>query len=391
MTHSFDQIVERRNTDSMKWDKLKQLFGSAEVLPMWVADMDFLSPPAVVKAITERAKHGVYGYTIMSDSFYEAIIGWMERRHQWQVNKEWLCYCPGIVTALSILVEVLTKPGESVMIQPPVYTPFFQVISRNGRSVKEVPLILEEGQYRMDFELLEEAMKTSKVMILCSPHNPVGRVWSRDELVKLGELSSKYQVIIISDEIHADLVFNGEKHLPFGMLSEEIAQQSITCIAPSKTFNIAGLKTASIIIPNPKIRRLFENRIQTLSLHLESCFGVDAVKAAYNEGEVWVDELMNYMQGNLQYLAKFLQEHLPMVKLIQSQGTYLAWLDFRDLQMEADELQTFLTQKAKVGLSAGTIYGSQGAGFMRMNLGCPRSVVEEGLRRIHKAITELQK
>jgi cysteine-S-conjugate beta-lyase len=386
LKNNFDQVQNRLNTASLKWDQLKTLFGSEEVLPMWVADMDFQSPAAVIEALTERAQWGIYGYTITSENYYEAVAHWLERRHDWQIKKEWLCYCPGIVTALSILVELLTEPGEQVIIQPPVYAPFFHVVNKNHRKVREVPLVEQDGQYVMDFVQLEEAMKQSNLMILCSPHNPVGRVWTKEELIRLGELSIKHKVIIVSDEIHADLIYKGNKHYPFGSLSDEIAQQSITCVAPSKTFNLAGLKTSTIIIPNPVHRNLFKGRINTLSLELESYFGASAVVAAYNEGEEWLEALLDYLYDNLLYLADFLKDHLPEIKLTWPQGTYLAWLDFRELGFEADDLQKFLLQEAKVGLSAGTGYGTQGTGYMRMNLACPRPYLEEGLQRIKNAL-----
>ncbi|PGM86949.1 MalY/PatB family protein [Bacillus cereus] len=387
MKFDYNQQIDRFDTASYKWDQSKSLFETEDVLPMWVADMDFTSPPAVVNALINRATHGVYGYTIIPDSYYSSIIDWLKRRHGSMVQKEWITHSPGVVTALSILVSCLTKPGDKVMIQSPVYHPFYDVVLQQNRELVTNNLILEDGRYTMDLKDLENKIDSSvKVMLLCNPHNPVGRVWDEQELERLGALCAKHNIIVISDEIHCDLIYKGNKHVPFSSISEKMKSTSITCISTSKTFNLAGLKTCNLIIQNPHIKELYEKKLKMLSLHSESFFGITAVEAAYTHGEEWLNQLLIYLEGNLNFLLDYFKQHINEVKVIKPEGTYLVWLDFRGLRMNKENIEKWMYQKAKLALNEGSMFGENGKGFLRMNIACPRATLEEGLSRIRKAL-----
>lgn len=381
----FDRIIDRRGTNSYKWDQSQALFGDPDILPLWVADMDFQSPPEVVEALAERAAHGVYGYTIRPQSYFDAIMNWLEKRHGWRVPQEWLATCPGVVTALSLLIQTLTEPGDKILIQTPVYYPFFDVVQLNERTLVENPLLLEGGIYRMDFDHLEAQLAAGvKLILLCSPHNPGGRVWEAAELNRLGELCLKYNVWIVSDEIHFDLVLPGYKHVPIASLSEALAERTITCIAPSKTFNMPGISTSTLIIPNSIVRRRYVKALKTLSLHLESYFAVTALEKAYTEGGEWLDAARDYIQGNLDYLWSFFADRLPQFKVMRPQATYLVWIDFRELGLSSAKMKDIMFKEAKVAFSDGTVFG--GEGFLRINIACPRAILEEGLRRFAQAM-----
>ncbi|MES1051989.1 pyridoxal phosphate-dependent aminotransferase [Bacillus thuringiensis] len=387
MKFDYNQHIDRFDTASYKWDQSKSLFETEDVLPMWVADMDFTSPPAVVNALINRATHGVYGYTIIPDSYYSSIIDWLKRRHGSMVQKEWITHSPGVVTALSILVSCLTKPGDKVMIQSPVYHPFYDVVLQQNRELVTNNLILEDGRYTMDLKDLENKIDSSvKVMLLCNPHNPVGRVWDEQELERLGALCAKHNIIVISDEIHCDLIYKGNKHVPFSSISEKMKSTSITCISTSKTFNLAGLKTCNLIIQNPHIKELYEKKLKMLSLHSESFFGITAVEVAYTHGEEWLNQLLIYLEGNLNFLLDYFKQHINEVKVIKPEGTYLVWLDFRGLRMNKENIEKWMYQKAKLALNEGSMFGENGKGFLRMNIACPRATLEEGLSRIRKAL-----
>ncbi|CAH0118678.1 Cystathionine beta-lyase PatB [Paenibacillus sp. CECT 9249] len=386
MKYNFDLVVNRRNTNSYKWDQTKQLFGDADILPLWVADMDFESPPAVKEALIKRAMQGTYGYTIRSSEYEAAIVNWFARRHGWSLEPAWLADVPGVVTALSLAIDLYSAPGEQVILQSPVYNPFYDVIRLNGRKIAESPLIINNGRYEMDYGHLEQLMKQgAKTMLLCSPHNPVGRVWEREELQKLSELCLKYNVLIISDEIHCDLVLPGYKHIPFASLSEEIAAQTVTATAPTKTFNLPGLQSSFVAISNRELKRRFDDRLKMLSLHSMPYFNVDAVTAAYNDGEEWLDELLVYLQGNVQFAIDYLERHLPQVKAIRPEGTYLLWVDYRNLVGSAEEIKDLMFKQAKVAFTEGSIYGETGLGYIRINYACPRSVLHEALERFCRA------
>lgn len=382
---NFDEIVNRKNTHCKKWDGIS----GDDMLPMWVADMDFKCPPKVIEALKKRVDHGIFGYPGGYDSYYEAVIYWMKRRYHWDVKKEWITSCPGIVPALNMLVRALTNPGDKVVIQTPVYPPFFNAVRNNGCHVIENPLKFDGEKYTMDFEDLEKKFDTRvKLMILCSPHNPVTRVWRKDELIKLGQLCIKNNVIIISDEIHSDIVFKGNQHTVFSCISEEFAQNSVICNAPSKTFNIAGIQTSNIIIPNEKIRTLFRHTLESTGLGSPNIFAIYALEAAYKYGEEWLEALLEYLRGNFVFLKKYIEENLPKIKVIESEGTYLAWLDLRFLGLEDNLIEDILKNKAKVVLSPGGIFGVSGSGFQRINIGCPRSTLQEGLDRLSRALTD---
>lgn len=387
MKFDFNQQIERFCTSSYKWDQSKNLFGTEDILPMWVADMDFMSSPAVVDALINRAAHGIYGYTIMPDSYYISIIDWLKRRHGWIINKEWITHSPGVVTALSILVSCLTSPGDKVIIQSPVYPPFYDVVIQRNRKLVTNNLILEDNRYTMDLKDLEDKIDSSvKLLLLCNPHNPVGRVWDKEELERLGKICAKHNIIVISDEIHCDLIYEGNKHTPFASISEEFKMNSITCISTSKSFNLAGLKTCNLIIENSYIKELYEKKLKMLSLHSESFFGITAVEAAYNHGEEWLNQLLIYLEGNLNFLLDYFEKNINGVKVIKPQGTYLVWLDFRELGMNKENIENWMYQKAKLALNEGSMFGENGEGFLRMNIACPRGNLEEGLSRIRKAL-----
>ncbi|WP_138494667.1 MalY/PatB family protein [Paenibacillus pinistramenti] len=392
----FDTPVNRRNTSAEKWDDLDHIFGSGDVLPMWVADMDFRAPEAVIKALHERAEHGVFGYSFLGDSYREAVAGWMLRRHQWQVDPEAVVHAPGVVPALFHLVGAFTSPGEEVIIQPPVYPPFARVVNNLGRKLLLNPLLRnQEGRYEMDFKQLESLMNgeagRAKMLILCSPHNPVGRVWTRDELSALHELAERYNVLVVSDEIHADLTFSPNVHVPFAALSEQAKEHSIICTAPSKTFNLAALNTSNIIIHNPELRSKFKDQLSTYEAGQAGIFGLTAAEAAYTHGDEWLDECLDYirsnMEGVLQHITRYKnKDGSPLVTAHLPEATYLLWLDFRPLGLTADELSAFMIKEARLGLNSGASFGREGEGFMRMNLACPRSIVDEALQRLNVAM-----
>jgi len=391
MKYDFNKIVDRSKYHSVKWDELETVFGAKDVLPMWVADMEFKSPKPVIEAIKKAAEHGIYGYTSRPDSYYQAIIDWIEKKHHWKVKKDWLAYSPGVVPGLSFIIRAFTQPGDKVIVQPPVYYPFFQAIECNGCHIVNNPLKVENNKYVMDFEDLEKKIDDPriKILILCSPHNPVGRVWQKEELSRLGEICIKYNLMVVSDEIHADILFTGYKHTPFASISRGFAQNSITCTAPSKTFNLAGLQTSTIIIPNKKYYEIYNNMLNSLGLKENNYFGLVALEAAYRCGEEWLNQLLFYLNENLEFLIKYFKERIPKIKVIKPEGTYLVWLDCRQLGFNTKELNNLIIKKAKVALDDGYWFGKEGEGFMRINIACPRPFLKEGLERIERAVNGL--
>lgn len=364
--------------------------GENAILPMWVADMDFVAPPAVVEALVARAQHGIFGYTFRTPEYDQSVVNWMHRRHGWDIRPEWLCNTPGVVPALNLLVRTFVPAGGKVIVQPPVYYPFFSAIEHNGASIVRNPLLLQDGRYCMDLRGLEEIARDPlvKMVILCSPHNPVGRVWTRDELVRFGEICLRNNVLVVSDEIHGDLIFPGNKFVPFATLSEEFAQNAIVCTAPSKTFNLAGLKTSNIIIPNARLREQFDHLVHASGLAGMDAFGMVALQAAYNHGEEWLDQLLDYLQSNLRYVQEYLRAHLPEITAIQPEGTYLVWLDCRRLGLSAARLKDLCLEQARVYFDEGCIFGPEGEGFQRMNIACPRSLLAEALDRIRDTVVQ---
>ncbi|MBL0389512.1 pyridoxal phosphate-dependent aminotransferase [Tumebacillus sp. ITR2] len=380
---NFDEVVERRGTNSYKWDQVEKLFGSAEVLPMWVADMDFQAPESVRSALADRVAHGVFGYGAKPQSYLDSILAWLQKRHAWVVPQSWLAYSPSVLTSLAILLEIYTKTGDGVILQTPVYHAFFHVIRGNERKVVENSLRYQDGRYTMDFEDLEEKLKAgAKVMVLCSPHNPVGRVWEPEELRKVGELCLKYKVPVISDEIHFDLVMDGHRHTVFSSLSEKLAQNSVTLFSITKTFNLAGIHTSTAVIANDHVRRQFNFRLNSLNLGMESAFSPIATEAAYTGGVEWLNEVRKYVQDNYEFMCAFVAEKMPQIKVAPLEATYLAWLDVSELGMNGEELKAWMYQEAKVALNEGSAFGKSGEGFLRLNLACPRAILVEGLNRM---------
>ncbi|MEW8956352.1 MalY/PatB family protein [Clostridium sp.] len=382
----FDKVINRRNTMCAKWDTV-----SEDILPMWVADMDFESPKEVIEALRERVDHGVYGYLDSIDSYYEAVKNWMEKRHNYNVDKSWIVSTPSVVATINIAIRAFTKEGDKILIETPVYHPFFHAVKNNNRTLVESSLIFNEEKYVMDFQDLENKFKHGvKLMILCSPHNPVGRVWTKEELINLRDLCLKYKVLVISDEIHSDLTFKDNPHTVFASLGNGIEDISITCIAPSKTFNIAGIQASNVIIHNKALRDKFVSELDSVGFHSINIFAVAALTAAYNSSEYWLDELLVYIKDNYLYVKEYLEKHIPKVKVMPYESTYLLWLDFRELNLSQEELVKLLEEKAKIFLNDGTMFGKDGKGFMRMNIGCPRELLNEGLKRLKRGVDSLE-
>jgi len=388
--YNFDEVIDRRASDSLKW-ATGAVFFKEDAIPMWVADMDFRAPQPVVDALVDRARHGVFGYPIRTEAYCQAIINWFNRRHAWQIEKDWIIPNPGVVTALTVAVLSCTQPGDVVIVQPPVYFPFFSVTKNSGRQLAENCLKVEDGVYRMDFDDLEVKMKDprARMLVMCSPHNPVGRVWTGDELRRAAELCLKYHIVLVSDEIHCDLVFAGHQHTMAASLSAEIAQNTITLVAPSKTFNLAGLNSSAAIIPNPELRKRYAISTEFTHVGGSSVFGLLGLEAAYNQGEEWLDELLVYLNGNLDVLEAFFKERIPRIKVYRPQGTYLVWLDCTNLGLAGHNLRNFMLQQAGLALNDGATFGCGGEGFMRMNVACPRSILQQALLQLEAAVNKL--
>ena len=382
MPYNFNEPVNRRNTHSLKWDVKER------ELPMWVADMDFQTAPEIQEAIRERAAHGVFGYSIVPEEWYQAYMGWWERRHHFSMEKEWLVFCTGVVPAISSMVRKLTTAGENVLVQTPVYNIFFNSIVNNGRNIAESPLRYDGNTYRMDFEDLERKLSDPQttLMILCNPHNPVGRIWSREELEQVGELCRKYHVTVISDEIHCDLTSPGQEYIPFASVSENCKNTSITCMAPTKAFNLAGLQTAAVAVPNPNLRHKVWRGLNTDEVAEPNSFAVEAAVAAFMKGEAWLDSLREYIQENKNFVENFLKKEDLHIRLVPSQATYLLWLDCREMHGSAGEFTQYLREHTGLYLSEGKQYGENGSSFIRMNIACSRSRLEDGLERLAEGV-----
>ena len=384
MKYDFNTIIERKNTSCIKYDPVSR--GKPEdVLPLWVADMDFAAPPCVKDALVSRAQHGIFGYSEPDASYWTAVQNWFKNRFDWNTEKDWLCITPGVVNALYLAVRAFTKPGDAVLIQQPVYYPFFSSVQKTGRKLLVNELVYDDGSYTINFEDFENKIKNAKLFILCSPHNPVGRVWTREELFRMGEICLRYNVMVIADEIHQDIVFSPNKHCVFAALDNRFANITITCTAPSKTFNLAGLNHANIFISNEKLRSLFKQEYESCGLSQPNIMGLISCEAAYTDGAGWLDELISYLADNMSLLNNFLLTSFPKIKLVKPEGTYLAWLDCRELELTSRELDAAITHKAKLWLNDGPVFGKGGSGFQRMNAACPRSVLQnacEALLRI---------
>lgn len=387
MQYDFDIPINRRETQTLKW-------GVAEgELPMWVADMDFQTAPEIIDTLKERVNHGIFGYSIVPDEWEKAIMEWWSRRHDFQVKQEWLIFCTGVVPAISSAVRKLTTQGENVLIQTPVYNIFFHSIINNGRNVLESPLQYDGESYCIDFTDLESKLADpqTSLMILCNPHNPVGKIWDREVLARIGELCAKHHVIVISDEIHCDLTDPGQGYIPFAAVSETCAQNSITCIAPTKAFNLAGLQTAAVIAPNPVLRHRINRALNTDEVAEPNAFAIGAAVTAFTKGEAWLNALRLYLYENKQLVREFLAKELPELKLVPSRATYLLWIDCGKLSSDANQLARFLRNKTGLYLSDGNQYGGNGNQFLRMNIACPRMRVQEGLQRLKKGVVAYQK
>ena len=385
--YNFDELIDRTNTNSIKYDARKMFFGNGEVLPLWVADMDFRTPDFIVDAIKKRAEHEVFGYTFRGESYNQSIVDWLKRRHNWEIKPEWITFSPGVVAGLTIAIEALSKPGDGVIVQPPVYFPFFDSVKGTGREMIENPLKLEHGRYYFDLDdLKKKIIPSTRLLLLSNPHNPGGMAWNDQELKALAQICLENKIVIISDEIHSDLIFDGFKHTPLAGISEEIAQNCVICMAPSKTFNTAGLTTSFLVIPNKRHFVAYERVMRLPHLHMGNIFGTAALEAAFTHGDEWLAQLMAYLKGNYYFLEEFFAKNLPGVNVMKPEATYLIWLDFSAFGLTDEVLNQKLIDGG-IGLNRGTQFGKQGSGFMRINIGCPRSILEEALERIKQALS----
>ena len=386
MKYDFDTIIPRRGTNSYKWDSLPT---SKDILPLWVADMDFATPDFVVNAVKKRCEHPVFGYTAKSDGYYNSIINWVKARYGMEIEKKHINYVPGIVAGLGMALNCFTSPGDKVVIMPPVYHPFAWLTKRNNRQLVECPMVFENGEYRMNLELLRSIKKGVRVLILCNPHNPGGVVWKREELEELAEICAEDNILVFSDEIHADLTLPPHKHLPFAMVSEKAKKNSVTFMAPSKAFNMPGVAASHTVIYNDALRGKFEAYLEAGELNAGHVFAFPAVEAAYSNGTEWLDQCLDYIQGNIDYVDSFLKENAPKIKAIRPMASYLIWLDCRELGLNHEELNSFFVDKAGLALNDGEMFGREGAGFMRMNVGTQRSVVELAMNQLAEAYKTL--
>ena len=384
MNTGFDEIIPRRGTNSYKWDTPEE----ENILPMWVADMDFRTAPAIVKALQKRVEHGIFGYTKVPAAYYDSIVNWFGRRHSWSIKPEWIIYTTGVVPALSAIIKAATVPGDRVLVQTPVYNCFFSSIRNNGCEPVANPLIYANETYRTDFADLEKkaADPQVKLMLLCNPHNPAGRVWTRQELIRIGEICLRHNVLVVTDEIHCELVFPGHTYTPFSSISADFRMHSVTCTSPSKAFNLAGLQIANIISADEHMRTKIDKAINIHEVCDVNPFGVEALIAAYKHGEEWLEELQHYLYGNYNHLKTFFSEHFPQLPVTKLEGTYLVWIDCRTLKLSSREIENRLLEKGNIRVNAGCIYGEDGEGFIRINIACPRQTLTEGLNRLKRAL-----
>ncbi len=382
---SFDLDIDRSGTSSLKYDGRQEIFGKSDIIPMWVADMDFATPRAVTEALIKRANHPIYGYTQYPGSLYDSIIQWLQRRHNWTIQRDWIVMSPGVVPSLNAAVMAYTKPGDGVIVQPPVYFPFFSAAKQTDRKLVQNPLSLEGNRYVIDFDHLEQCAKNARLLLLCSPHNPVGRVWEEAELTQLLSIARKHDLFIFSDEIHADLIYSGNQHVSLASIAKQ-DEHIITAVTPSKTFNIPGLNLSSLIIPNPDVRAAINTIFEQMHVSASNPFSIVAFEAAYRHGEDWLKDLLVYLNQTQDCVAEYLKQYLPEIKLIKAEGTYLLWLDCRKLGMNDTQLQQFFIEQAAIGLSPGTLFGAEeGKGFMRLNIGAPRQTVLTALEKVKHA------
>ncbi|GAE34234.1 MalY/PatB family protein [Halalkalibacter akibai] len=386
MSERFNEVIQRRGTNSLKWDMTKQRFGGENLLPMWVADMDFRAPQEVLQALHEVVEHGIFGYPAHSTSVDQAVQSWLSRRYDWKIETNSLIYTAGIVPTISYIIQAFTEPEDQVIIQTPVYYPFYDVVNKNNRELIRNPLAFDGERYEMDLDHLESVItEKTKMIVVCHPHNPVGRVWKKEELQALAEVCRKYDLLVVSDEIHADLLFKGQKHVPFASVSEDAAERTFTCLAPSKTFNLAGIQTSYVVVENKLLRTKLTNHLSNSFANMTNSFAEAATEAAYNHGEQWLEELMNYVEENFEFVKNYVNDHMPKLRVMDSEGTYLLWLECSNLPLSPAERKKWLIEDAQVALNPGSIFGDEGKDFERINLACPRATLEEGLNRMKNA------
>ena len=387
MKYNFDKEINRENTNCVKYDLKDRVFKTKKnIIPMWVADMDLATPEFIRNAVKERADHEIYGYSYRPETYYNAIANWLETRHNWKINPRNIAFSPGVVPGLALSVMAFSNMGDNIIVQPPVYFPFFTTIKENGRQVNENNLINTNDYYTIDFEDLKKKINARTSMIIISnPHNPIGRAWKREELKELGEICIKNDIIIVSDEIHSDLVFAQHKHVPMASISEEIADRTISFMAPSKTFNMAGLSSSFAIITNRKLKKIYNSYLENYHLNLGNIFGNVATEAAYTNGANWVDQMKDYIEANIDFAHKFISENIPQISFVKPEATYLLWLNFTKLKMNDAELNDFLVNKAGIGLNTGSVFGKNASGYMRMNLACTRKTLETALNQLRDA------
>ena len=388
MMYDFDEIIDRHNTGAIKIERCKALYGTEDVLPLWVADMDFRTPDFIFEAIRERCKHPILGYSMPPKDFYPTWINWIKKHHNWEVARQWIGFLPGIVPGLSFSVQALTQPGDEIIVQPPVYYPFFHVIKNNHRIVVDNPIKTVDGKFEMDFEDLERKITSkTKLFILCNPHNPGGRVWSFETLNRLADICAKHNITVVSDEIHADMVFEGHCHVPFATVSEVAAQISLTFMAPSKTFNMPGLISSAYIIPNTELRNKFVDFLEASELNGGNIFAYAATISAFENGNEWRKQMLEYVQGNIDFVSDFLKKNIPQIKPMKPEASFLVWLNCKDLGMGTDDLFDFFAKKAGLGLNKGTIFGQGGEYHLRLNVACPRSILEKAMKQLEVAVS----
>lgn len=386
MKYNFDKIINRENTDSVKYDFRKVVFGKEDLIPMWVADMDFETPDFIRDAVKERAEHEVYGYSFKPEAYNTSIINWLEKYHQWKIKAKQITFSPGVVPGLALSVLAFTQPGDKIIVQPPVYFPFFSTIKDNGRQIINNELINEKGHYKMDFEDLKSQIDArTSMIIICNPHNPVGRAWKKEELEELVDICEKNDIVILSDEIHSDLVFAPNKHIPLASISEKAKARTITFMAPSKTFNIAGLSSSFAVIQNPKLLKIYNAFLDAYHLFLGNIFGSIGTEAAYTHGHEWMKDMKSYLESNTDYVIDFIEKYLPQISCSKPEATYLLWFDCSKMDLSEEELKQFFIKKAHLGLNQGNIFGDGGKGFMRMNIACPRATVEKAMQQLKEA------
>ncbi len=387
MKYDFDEVIDRRNTGAIKIEKCEQIFGTRDVLPLWVADMDFRTPQFILDAIAKRIEHPILGYSMPCEDYFQSVINWIDYHHGWSVKREYIGFLPGIVPGLAFAVNAYSQVNDEVIIQTPVYPPFTNVPSKNQRKVVYNPLKKVNGQFEMDFEDLERKITgRTRLFILCNPHNPGGRVWDVDTLKRLAEICYKHGILVVSDEIHSDMALPGNKHIPFATVSELAEQNSITYMAPSKTFNMAGLISSSYIIPNPEIRKKFQEFLENSELANGNIFAYEAATAAYSNGNEWLEQMIAYVQANIDYVVNYLESNIPQIKPMIPQASFLIWLDCSGMNMDTNQLQNFMVHKAGLGLNKGTTFGPGGERHLRLNVGCPRSILEEAMEKLSVAM-----